>query len=165
MRDDRLPVVILGLLVAVMVAIIAFDEARADPVSPAEHPATATVETLSPIARTDGWCFATSTTAADAWNSAPARVTTVIKSLVRAVEVIHSDDTNATIDICAKFGPTGSSDGLTCATDSGTAGKMSNVGESVRWTIARDLEGAGIVTPIWVRAASGTPSVCVGIAW
>lgn len=152
-------------LIALVLVLMSRDSARADPVSPAEHPATATVETLSPIARTDGWCFATSTTAANAWSSAPARVTAVIQSQVRAVEVLHGDDANPAIDICAKLGPVGSSDGLTCATDSGTTGKLSNVGESVRWTVARDLEGAGVVTPIWVRAASGTPSACVSIGW
>ena len=128
--------------------------------SPATYASTATTEALSPILRTDGWCFATSTTAADAWSSAPGRVTAGIKQKVRVIEVLNTDS----IDVCAKLGPTGSSDGLTCALDSGTAGLLPDAGSSLRFALARDFSD-GTVPPVWLRAASGTPTACLSIAW
>lgn len=154
------------LVLASLALAFAFAARADDPVSPAAHPTTATVEALSPIARTDGWCFAASTTAVDAMAQAPARVTTAIKRKVRAVEVLHADEdeSDSGIDVCAKLGPVGSSDGLTCALDSGTAGLIQSAGQGLAFPIARDLVG-GVVMPVWVLAASGTPTVCVGISW
>lgn len=128
--------------------------------SPAPNASTATTEALSPILRTDGWCFATSTTAANAWASVPGRITPAIRQKVRTIEVQNGD---ASIAVCAKLGPTSSSDGLTCALDSGTAGYMRG-GEALRFALARDMTD-GTVPPIWLLAASGTPTACVNIAW
>lgn len=128
--------------------------------SPAPNASTATTEALSPILRTDGWCLATSTTAADAWSSAPGRITATIRKQVRVIELLNTD---TTIALCGKLGPTSSSDGLTCARDTGTAGYLP-AGQSLRLALARDMTD-GTVPPIWLRSASGTPVACVSIAW
>ena len=147
--------VLLALVVAVAAAaVLAAGE------SPATYASTATTEALSPVLRTDGWCVATSTTAANAWTSAPTRITASIHAKVRVIEVLNTDS----IDVCAKLGPTTSADGLTCALDSGTAGLLPDAGSSLRFALARDFSD-GTVPPLWLRAASGTPTACLSIAW
>jgi len=143
------------------VVVLARDTARAAPI----NPSIVTTETLGAISRTDGWCVGATVAAADAWASAPARITAAIKGSARFVTVVHADDTDATIDVCAKLGPAGSSDGLTCANDTGTSGKMSNAGESIAWVLDRALFASSAPPPIWVRSAAGTVDVCIDIGW
>lgn len=136
--------------------------ANAAVTAPPKDPSTATTETLGAIANTDGWCIGATTTAADLIAAAPARITPAIKAKIRFVAISHSDETDSTIDVCARYSTL--STGLTCALDTGTAGWMGGVGQSIRLVIARDDQGASI-GPIWVVAASGTVSTCIDVGW
>lgn len=127
--------------------------------SPQTNPSIATLETLSPIAATDGFCVSATTSAVDAWASAPARITAQNGS-IRFIRVCHADDTNATVDVCARLN---GSSGFTCANDTGTTGKMTVVDDCVSWVLARDSLSAA--PQVFVRAASGTVTTCVDVGY
>ena len=107
------------------------------------------------------------TTAADAWATAPARVTAE-RLNVRFLKVRYSDAA-ATADLCARLGPAAST-GFTCAQDTGTTGVMSAKGEFLQWALARDVVAARPTAaftsqPVWVRAASGTVVACIDVGF
>jgi hypothetical protein len=131
-------------------------------------PQTATTETLSGVANTDGWCVATNgTTNVNVTTSAPARVTTAISRAIRFVSVrfIAAAVTPASTRICHAIGsslPATSCDAL----DADTVGVLTD-GQSATYAIARDLGPTRLGLPtINVQADAGTDGrVCVVVGW
>ncbi|MEI6481033.1 MAG: hypothetical protein WCO19_01880 [Candidatus Saccharibacteria bacterium] len=167
MRLPLSPLARLVLLVGVLASVAAL--AAID--SPYTVPSVAMGESFSGTARTDGFCVRATATAANAWLSAPARITAGVQRQVRFVIVQHGDNVNQTNRTCWKLGPTASADGLTCTGDTGTAGLLTGYGAADVGTLARDAASSspnGVTgpPPIWIRSddAGGTLT-CIKIGF
>lgn len=152
-------------LIALAVALLATAglNVNAAPESPASSAATATIETLSAIANTDGWCVATNGTASvDVDAAAPARVTAQIKSRVRFISLLFVGGATST-RICHELGgtlPTASCDAL----DLDAQGVLRD-GETVTYAVARDF-GTANFPQLDMQANAGTDgALCVTIGW
>lgn len=127
--------------------------------SPQTNPSIATIENLSPIAASDGFCVGATTSAVDAWASAPARITAQ-NGNIRWIMVCHADDTNASVDVCSSLN---TSSGMTCAVDTGTRGWLTAVGSCISYDVARDSVGAA--PAVFLRSASGTVKTCIDVGY
>lgn len=148
------------LLVLVVLVALGVPAALATRTSPQTNPSITTTETFSAVAATDGFCVQATNVVANAWASAPARVT-ANNGLIRFLTVCHADDTDTDIDVCVRA--SAASTGLTCARDSGTAGLMTQNGRCVNIVLARD--SAFAAPALWVLAASGAVDVCIDVGY
>ncbi len=155
-------------VVAVLATLLLSGHAIGARDSPQPSAATATTETLSALATTDGYCVPTNgTTSLDLSSitptgSRPARITAAMANKVRFVSLTFIGGTTST-RICHRLG--GSLQAAACnALDADAVGVLLD-GGSVTYAVARDLT-AGALIQIEAQANAGTDgAVCVTLGW
>jgi hypothetical protein len=149
-------------LILIGACVVAAGASWAARVSPADT-ATATSETLSPPATSDGYCVATSGTASlNLAAAAPARITGPMKAKVRLMEVRFVAGTTST-RLCTRLGgalPAGACDAL----DSDAQGILLD-GNVRTLAVARDLATGALQTLDAQANAGSDGAVCVTLYW
>lgn len=161
-RFARHPLTLYVGIVGVVACFLVAAAALAARVSPTDT-ATATSETLSPPAFSDGYCIATNgTTTLALHTSLPARITAAMQAKIRLIELRFIAGATST-RICTKLGgslPVASCDAL----DVDAQGILLD-GESKTFAVARDFT-AGDFPTLQAQANAGTDgAVCVTVWW
>ena len=161
-RIARHPLTLFVAVVGVVASFLAGAAALAARVSPAD-PSTATSETLSPPANSDGWCVPTNgTTSLSLSSTMPPRITAVMAAKVRLVEVRFIAGTTST-RLCTKLGgalPAASCDAL----DADAQGILLD-GNARSFAVARDFQVGGLPVIDAQANAGSDGAACVSVWW
>lgn len=158
----RHPLTTYATVVVVLASFLVACAALAARVSPADT-ATATSETLSPPAFSDGYCVATNgTTTLALHTSMPARITAAMQAKIRLVEVRFVAGATST-RLCTKLG--GSLPAASCdALDVDAQGILLD-GNVRTFAVARDFQ-VGDFPTLQAQANAGTDgAACVTVYW
>jgi hypothetical protein len=163
MRDK-----LLSLLAVFVLAFAGSQILRAD----TRDPTLATINYQGPVTQTDGFTFASSTTATDMlaaanWPAAfVARYTAAERARTRWVTIRNLD---ATISICVAVGADGVGSSLVCdPTDTGGGADLTTgvllAGQSVQVLMGSPASlGIPALPQLWIASASGTPRVSLDV--
>jgi hypothetical protein len=168
MLNDRNGTILAVLLVAMAMAWGVAQNLRAD----TRDPTLATINYQGPVTQTDGFTFASSTTAIDILASAnwPAafvsRYTAAEQARTRWITIRNLD---STISICVAVGAGGVGSALVCDPDNAgaAANRTSGVlpaGQSVQVLLGSAASlGISAFPQVWVASVSGTPRVAIDV--
>jgi len=155
----------LASLVALLVLVLGVYNAQA---IPPRDPTQVTLEAFGSIDDHDGWCVSVTTTTANIWTSAPARIDAGERCEVRSVTLRHSDLTTTDAVFASRRTNNDPGANLTGDLDATSSGVIDTVRETITYQLRPPTTCPTGTTPdaLWIVSdQAGGATLCVDVVW